>query len=965
MIRFLFLGLGLGGIYALAGQGLVLVYRGSGVLNFAQGAFAAVGALAYYDLHVRAGLPTVPSVVVALLISGVAGLLMHFLVMRPLRNAPPLTRVIATLGVMVMLQQLGRIVFGSSIRIVPSFLPSKSIDIGGGAAVGLDRFVLLGLAVVVSATLWAVYRYSKFGAITSAVAENERAAQLAGHSPDVIAAVNWALGAMLAGLAGILIAPIAGLDINTLVLLIIPALATAMVARFDSFVGALIASLVIGIAQSEITNYVRAAGWGDAVPFLLVILVLVARGQSLPLRSHVNELLPEIGTGVLRPTRLAVAVAAGVVLILTTPNDWSDALTATTIGAIICVSLVVVTGYAGQLSLAQYAFAGWGGYVASRLAATHGLPFLLALVIGVAAAVPVGVLVGLPALRTRGIHLAIATFGLAYSFQSILFQSVPLTGGLEGTVVNPPTLFGWDIDAVNHPKRYAIVCLVALLLAALVAGNIRRGRSGRRLVAVRGNERAAASLGISVYGAKLYSFALSAAIAGLGGVLLAFQASYVDFSQYNVFNSISVIINTVISGVGFLVGTVLAGANVTGGVTTKIFGEVFTSSSINQYVTLALAVLLVPTLVGYPNGLAARIVTLRWSRVRLPLRRAAAADGAPSDGSPADWTKSDAATSEGTTSEGATAKAPRSEALPAEVAHLVAAAAASPAVPRRVTPRVLEVQDVSVRFGGVQALGGVSIDVRPGEVVGVMGPNGAGKTTFIDAVTGFNRIGGGTILLDGVRIDGMNARKRARLGIGRTFQSLELFDQLSVLENLRTASDPRDSASYLSDLVVPRRTELTPAARSAIAMFELAGDLHRVPSELPYGRRRQVAIARAIAAEPSILLLDEPAAGLHETETQELSALVRRLVDEWGIGILLVEHDVAMLNRVCDRIVVMDFGKVIATGTPAEIRDDPRVVAAYLGEERHDEPDDESSAGQEQQVQEQQVREQEVVGDAR
>lgn len=949
MIRFLFLGLGLGGIYALAGQGLVLVYRGSGVLNFAQGAFAAVGALAYYDLHIRAGLPTAPAVVLALLISGVAGLLMHFLVMRPLRNAPPLTRVIATLGVMVMLQQLGRIVFGSSIRIVPSFLPTKSISVGSGASVGLDRFILLGLAIVVSATLWAVYRYSKFGAITSAVAENERAAQLAGHSPDVIAAVNWTLGSMLAGLAGILIAPIAGLDINTLVLLIIPALATAMVARFDSFVGALIASLVIGIAQSEITNYVRAAGWGDAVPFLLVILVLVARGQSLPLRSHVNELLPEIGTGALRPVRLAIGVAAGVALILALPNDWSDALTATTIGAIICVSLVVVTGYAGQLSLAQYAFAGWGGYVASRLAATHGLPFLLALVIGVAAAVPVGILVGLPALRTRGIHLAIATFGLAYSFQSILFQSVPLTGGLAGTVVDPPTLFGWDIDAVAHSKRYAVVCLVALLLAALAAGNIRRGRSGRRLVAVRGNERAAASLGISVYGAKLYAFALSAAIAGLGGVLLAFQTTYVDFSQFNVFNSISVVINTVISGVGFLVGTVLAGANVTGGLTTKIFGELFTSGSINQYVTLALAVLLVPTLVRYPNGLAAAIVNLRWSRVRLPSRRAATVDESPSTEVPADWTKPDAAEAGPVPVEAVPV-----EDAPVEAARGAATAAVSPAEPRRVAPRVLEVKDVSVRFGGVQALGGVSIDVRPGEVVGVMGPNGAGKTTFIDAVTGFNRIGGGTILLDGVRIDGMSARKRARMGVGRTFQSLELFDQLSVLENLRTASDPRDSGSYLSDLVVPRRTELTPAARSAIAMFELADDLHRVPSELPYGRRRQVAIARAIAAEPSILLLDEPAAGLHETETQELSALVRRLVDEWGIGILLVEHDVPMLNRVCDRIVVMDFGKVIATGTPAEIREDPRVVAAYLGEERH-EPDGEQSL----------VREQEVVGDVR
>jgi ABC-type branched-subunit amino acid transport system ATPase component len=224
--------------------------------------------------------------------------------------------------------------------------------------------------------------------------------------------------------------------------------------------------------------------------------------------------------------------------------------------------------------------------------------------------------------------------------------------------------------------------------------------------------------------------------------------------------------------------------------------------------------------------------------------------------------------------------------------------------------------------------------VRPGEVVGLMGPNGAGKTTLIDAVTGFTRVKGGQILLDGVRIDGLNAHRRARRGVGRTFQSLELFDQLTVLENLRTASDPRDSTAYLTDLVRPRSAALTPGARSAIAMFELKDDLDRVPSELPYGRRRQVALARAIAAEPSVLLLDEPAAGLHESETEELGVMLRRLVEEWGIGVLLVEHDVPLLNRVCDRLVVMDFGSVIATGTPTEIRTDPRVIAAYLGADR-------------------------------
>ncbi|MEX5634205.1 ABC transporter permease subunit [Parafrankia sp. FMc2] len=932
MIRYALLGLGLGAIYALAGQGLLLVYRGSGVVNFAHGAFAAAGALAFYELHIEAGLPTVPSILLALIIAGAMGTLMHLLIMRPLRNAPPLTRVIATLGVMVALQQVGRIIFGSEIRLVPSFLPTDTVHPFGGPAVGADRLILLGIAVVVSAVLWAIYRYSTFGAVTSAVAENERTAQLTGHSPDMIAAVNWTVGAVLAGAAGILIVPISGLDINTLIMLIIPALATCVVANFASFPIALGASLVIGVTQSEITNYVDAAGWGEAVPFLVVVLVLVVRGRGLPLRSHVNELLPEIGTGALRPAVLTAVVAVATLVVVTTPDNWTDAFTTTIIGAVICVSLVVVTGYGGQLSLAQFAFAGWGGYVASRLAAVHGLPFLLVLVIGVLAAVPVGILVGLPALRTRGIHLAIATFGLAYSLQAVLFQSVPLTGGLSGTVVDPPTLFGWSVDPVSHPKRYAMVCLVALLVAALVAANIRRGRSGRRLVAVRGNERAAASLGISVYGAKLYSFAISAAIAGLGGVLLAFKSAYVDFNQFNVFNSIAVVINTVISGVGFLIGGVLAGASTAGGLTPKIFGEIFPSSEISQYVTLALAAFLAPTLIQFPNGLVARAVTLR-PPAALVARFSRSGRGTATLTADA----AEAGTSAETADATETATTAATTAAAAERA--AAARTAPPATPHRVAPKTLRVQDAAVRFGGVHALRGVSLEVRPGEVVGLMGPNGAGKTTFIDAVTGFCRVQGGAIELDGTRIDPLNARRRARLGIGRTFQSLELFDQLTVLENLRTAADPRDSAAYLTDIVHPRRTQLTPAARSAIEMFELVDELDRIPSELSYGRRRQVAIARAIATEPSILLLDEPAAGLNESETQELSDLLRRLVDEWGIGILLVEHDVPMLNRVCDRLVVMDFGAVIATGTPAEIRTDPRVIAAYLGEEREAEND--------------------------
>jgi sulfate-transporting ATPase len=476
--------------------------------------------------------------------------------------------------------------------------------------------------------------------------------------------------------------------------------------------------------------------------------------------------------------------------------------------------------------------------------------------------------------------------------------------------VKPASIFGWDVDSINHPKRYAIVCLVALLLTGLVAGNVRRGRSGRRLVSVRGNERAAVSLGINVYGAKLYAFALSAAIAGLGGVLLCFETTYVNFGQFDVFQSVSVVIYTVIGGVGFLVGGLFGGVSVQDGLVTRIVDSFVSSGNVVNYVALAFAVLLVPTLIAYPNGLASQFTGKQLKLFGRPLRLPFERQLPMPPLAPAEGVSNEATATARSTS--------REEPTPSV---------------SRVTARRLIVDDVHVRFGGVRALDGVSLEVTSGEVVGLMGPNGAGKTTLIDAVTGFIRVESGTILLDDQRINGLGAQRRARLGIGRTFQSLELFDQLSVLENLKAASDPRDTLAYFVDLVRPQPSDLSEAALRAVDMFGLGPDLNRRPSELPYGRRRQVAIARAVAGNPSILLLDEPAAGLNEAETADLGALVRRLAESWGMGILLVEHDVPMLTTVCDRLVVIDFGLVIARGTPAEMRSDPRVVAAYLGEE--------------------------------
>jgi sulfate-transporting ATPase len=254
-----------------------------------------------------------------------------------------------------------------------------------------------------------------------------------------------------------------------------------------------------------------------------------------------------------------------------------------------------------------------------------------------------------------------------------------------------------------------------------------------------------------------------------------------------------------------------------------------------------------------------------------------------------------------------------------------------------VEPGTLEASNITVRFGGVVAVNDVSVTVNPGEIVGLIGPNGAGKTTLIDAITGFVKPANGSIHMNGNAVDSLPVYKRARGGISRSFQQLELFESSTVRENLMVASDGYSHVPYATDIVRPTNPPLSSTAVAAVKELELGQYLDVRVSDLPYGRRRLVAIARAIAVAPSILLLDEPAAGLGNTETAELATVVRRLAKEWGLGILVIEHDMSFVMSVCDRITVLDFGSQIATGTPAEVRADPAVIQAYLGEGSDDE----------------------------
>jgi sulfate-transporting ATPase len=248
---------------------------------------------------------------------------------------------------------------------------------------------------------------------------------------------------------------------------------------------------------------------------------------------------------------------------------------------------------------------------------------------------------------------------------------------------------------------------------------------------------------------------------------------------------------------------------------------------------------------------------------------------------------------------------------------------------------LLRLNEVSVTFGGTKALHGLSLEVRSGEVVGLIGPNGAGKTTAIDAITGFVQPSGGQIVLGDVDISGWGPEKRSRAGLSRSFQSLELFDDLSVLENMQAACDRRDRLAYATDLVRPGLGTLSPLAAEAIKAFGLEDSLPTQARHLSFAQRRLLGVARALAVGASILLLDEPASGLGHVDAMALSDTIVAWAKEHGIGILLIEHNVDLVLRTCDRIVALDFGLVIGSGSPEHIRTDPNVVDAYLGTAKH------------------------------
>ena len=964
-LLFLILGLGSGAVYAALALGLVVTYRSSGVVNLASGAVALY--IAYTYAYLRMGQlvdpipglsPTAdlgtgplgfwPALPISLAVAGVLGALLYLLIFRPLRAAPAAAKAVASVGVMIALQALLATRLGSAAVTVAPVFPVHVYQILGSRVPG-DRLWSAAIIVLVSVALALWFRLSRFGLATRAAAESEKGAFVTGLSPQRIALVNWALSTAIVGIGGVLISPIVPLTPASYSLFIVPALAAALVGNFTRIGVTVAAALAIGMLESEATylqtkSWLTSAGLPDLVPLLVILVFLVLRGRELPARGAI--IAKTLGRaprprGYVMPSM--VIVVLGLVSLTATHGADRAAVITTLVLAVIALSQVVVTGFTGQISFAQLTLAGVGAFSLTRIQQQLHVPFPFAPLLAAAIAMIIGVVVGLPALRIRGLPVAVTTLALAVVLQDLWFNNPDFNGGYAGAPVADARIFGLDLGVGagrGYPHLgFGILCLIAALLAAGGVAVVRRSRLGAAMLAVRANERSAAAAGVAVSQVKLIAFAIGGFLAGLGGAMLAYEQTSADYSSYTAMGSVTFFATVYIAGITCVSGGINAGVIAAGGiiytlinngvplwiyvllaglllvgivqlirpksarVALAVAGLVTIAAAFHHgpvqlgvYYAASSGVLLILTVILNPEGIVGPVQTqLAALRAKLHARRFPAQTIQPAGAAPADET---------------------GEAAPG----------AEPLAQRRqpdgpVRP-LLAVSGVGVSYGGVVANEDVSFEVYPSEIVGLIGPNGAGKTTLIDAITGYARATGSVELL-GARLDALKPYQRSRNGLGRTFQGIELYDDLSVRENVEVGT----TAARFS-----RAGGRAPTA-DVDAFFKIL-DLQAVADqpvqELSVGQRQLVSIARALAGRPTVVLLDEPAAGLDATESRWLGERLRAIRDA-GTTIVMVDHDMGLVLDVCDRIVVLDLGRVVAVGTPADIVGNDEVKRAYLG----------------------------------
>jgi branched-chain amino acid transport system permease protein len=586
-----------------------------------------------------------------------------------------------------------------------------------------------------------------------------------------------------------------------------------------------------------------------------------------------------VSPGRLRLAGLALLAVALWLLPYRLDVYWISVADTALLFALLAIGMGLVMGIAGQVNLAQIAFFGTGAYVTAILTTHYGYGFWVAGLLALAATVLVGLVVGTPALRIQSHYLGIVTLGLAVAFVDLI-TNAPITGGDSGISGIPtPPLFGIDLSS-----QYLYYYLELIVLAGGLAFGLFVVRTplGRRMRAMRDDALAASASGAEIGVLRMIAFVLASVYGGAAGVLYAGLIHYVAPETFSIANMFLLLAMVIIGGRQSLAGCVTGAVGLT--IVQQELVNLAARAQLGYGLVVVLVVVFAPTgLAGVPGRVSG------WLRRRRP--------GPPMVVEPF-------------------------QPLPA-----VAAVAGSGVL--------LEVSGLVKRFRGVTAVDGVSLSVRPGEILGVVGPNGSGKTTLFNVISGLYRPSSGRVKLDDRVISGLRPYRISRLGVARTFQHLRLFRDLTARENLLVTLDRTRtwwSWRYVAWPLGVWRHErsLRRSAAELLDRFGLAQFAAARPGTLPYGIQRRLELARAMAAGPRLLLLDEPAAGLNGEEQRELAAIVRSIRDS-GVTVVLIEHNMGLVMSLCSRVVVLDSGTVIAEGAPAEVARDPLVLEAYLG----------------------------------
>ncbi|RTL67640.1 MAG: branched-chain amino acid ABC transporter ATP-binding protein/permease [Pseudonocardiaceae bacterium] len=592
---------------------------------------------------------------------------------------------------------------------------------------------------------------------------------------------------------------------------------------------------------------------------------------------------------------LAIIVVFGISGVLTGYQAY--VVTVVVIFTIIGASHTVLFGAAGQPSVGHAALLGAGVYATIAVSRITSFGMEGELVAGIVVGALIGVVIGLPSLRIGSLYLAIATLALCIVAQQIYFEWTGLTGGGAGTQVPPPTLFG----TAYTPLGLLYIALVVMGMAMLFARNLLRGRQGRAWNAVRTSPLAASSLGMSLGWQKVGAFGVSGAMVGCAGVLYAHTVNYVSPQDFSLELSIVTLVIAIIGGQRYLWGAALGAIFVEG------LPEMLRTTGEFRYVIYG--VVFVVIMIFFPGGFAGGIVAL-WRRFGPGRGRAAPAE---------------------------IELAPTATIVEAELAQSTARGT-EPASPTAVGEGGigLSIRDVRVAFGGVTAVDGVSAEIVPGTVVGLVGPNGAGKTTLLNAVSGFVGLAGGEIAVGDTVLRPRRPAQRRALGVGRTFQNLSLHEGLTVMDHLMIGQHAVAGYGSVSQVLrlppfVRGERRMRADAIETAEMLGLADLLDERVENLAYGVQKRVDVARAVVARPRLLLLDEPAAGLTPDEGDDLVGRVLVHSRHVGATVVLVEHNIELVMRVTDRVVALNFGRVIADDVPDVVRRQDDFVEAYLG----------------------------------